>query len=66
MEKPQIVCQMTLSQTLLFEPPGAHSKATGMSERVPKVMSTLMSMLLGLAVAKVACIMATPSLVSMW
>ena len=40
---------MILSQTLLFEPPGAHSRATGMSEWVPKVMG----MLLGIAVAKV-------------
>ena len=30
MDKPQIVCQMTLSQTLLFEPPGAHrDESTG-------------------------------------
>ena len=62
MEKLQIVCQMTLSQTLLFEPPRAHSRATWMSERVPKVMD----MLLGMAVAKVACNMATTSLGSMW
>ena len=63
MDKPQIVCQMTLSQTLLFEPPGAHSRATGMSERVPKVMT----MLLGMEVAKVACNMATTiPIVSMW
>ena len=57
---------MTLSQTLLFEPPGAHSRATmraTMSERVPKVMS----MLLGMEVAKVACNMATTiPIVSMW
>ena len=48
MDKPQIVCQMTLSQTLLFEPPGAHSRATGMNERVP----TVMGMLVGMAVVK--------------
>ena len=62
MDKPQIVCEMTLSQTLLFEPPGAHSRATGVSERVPKVMS----MLLGMAVAKVACNMATTVTVTPW
>ena len=62
MDKPQIVCQMTLSQTLLFEPPGAHSRATGMNVRVRKVMG----MLLGMAVAKVARNMATTSLGSMW
>ena len=53
---------MTLSQTLLFEPPGAHSRATRMNELVPKVIG----MLLGMAVAKVACNMATTSLGSMW
>jgi len=57
MDKPQIVCQMTLSQTLLFEPPRAHSRATGMNVRVRKVMV----MLLGMAVAKVARNMAPPA-----
>ena len=61
MVKPLIVCQMTLRQTFLFEPPGAHSRATGMSERVPKEMGMLLGM-----VGKVACNLATPSLGSMW
>ena len=47
---------------MLFEPPGAHSRATEMNEQVPKVMS----MLLGMVVAKVARNMATTSLGSMW
>ena len=58
MEKPQIVCQVTFSQTLLFEPPGAHSSATGMNVWVPKVVGVFVS----LVAAKVAGNMATTSL----